>query len=293
MVSALLPAEGVSPVELLRVAASLERHSNHPLAAAIVRRAGEEGIAGGPVESITSHAGMGVEGQFEGRHVLIGTLEFLNSRGIPVTPDHPLPVQISSKGQTSVLVAVDGALMGGVGIADALKPSARSVVRELAGMGLKTVMLTGDNESAASAIAHEVGVTSFHARVLPADKVSRIAAIQSTGESVAMIGDGINDAPALAQADLGIAMGTGTDAAMEAADITIVGGDLQRVPTAIRLSRKVLATIRQNLFWAFLYNVIGIPLAAFGFLHPMVAAGAMALSSVSVVSNSLRLRFFR
>jgi P-type Cu+ transporter len=292
-VTALLPANGVSTTNLLRVAASVERHSDHPLAEAIVRRAEEEGVAGGPVESITSHAGMGVEGRFEGRHVLIGTLEFLNTHGIPVAPDHAIHVQASAGGQTPVLVAVDGALMGGVGIADVLRPAARAVVRDLGAMGLETVMLTGDNETAASAIAHDAGVTSYHARVLPADKVSHIAAIQSTGGFVAMIGDGINDAPALARADLGIAMGTGTDAAMEAADITIVGGDLQRVPTAIRLSRKVLATIRQNLFWAFLYNVIGIPLAALGFLHPMVAAGAMALSSVSVVSNSLRLRFFR
>jgi Cu+-exporting ATPase len=201
--------------------------------------------------------------------------------------------RFAGEGKTSIVVAIDGRAAGIIAIADTIKPTSPPAIRELHTMGIETVMLTGDNEETARAIATEAGIDKVIAGVLPEEKAGHIKALQTGGKVVAMVGDGINDAPALACADIGIAMGTGTDIAMETAGITIMNGDLAGVPRAIRLSVRTLRTIRQNLFWAFVYNVVGIPLAALGLLNPMIAAGAMALSSVSVVSNSLRLKRFR
>jgi Cu+-exporting ATPase len=201
--------------------------------------------------------------------------------------------RFAAAGKTSIVVAIGGTTAGVIAIADTIKSTSAQAIRELHAMGVETIMLTGDNEQTARAIAAEAGVDRVIAGVLPGEKAHHVRTLQAEGKVVAMIGDGINDAPALAQADVGIAMGTGTDIAMEAAGITLMNGDLNGVPRAIRLSSRMLGTIKQNLFWAFIYNVIGIPLAALGMLNPTIAAGAMAFSSVSVVSNALRLKRFK
>jgi P-type Cu+ transporter len=200
--------------------------------------------------------------------------------------------QLYSKGKTVIYAVIDDTVSAVIGIADVIKDNSRGAVRELHNLGLEVVMITGDNNATAEAIAHQVGIDDYRAEVLPDQKASIVKSYQERGKTVAMVGDGINDAPALAQADLGIAIGSGTDIAMEASDITLMKGDLYGVVNAIALSRRTFKTIRQNLFWAFIYNTIGIPLAAFGLLNPMFAAFAMAMSSVSVVSNSLRLKRF-
>jgi Cu+-exporting ATPase len=216
----------------------------------------------------------------------------MKQSGIDVTGALASVEKLTGEGKALLLVAIDGAVAGVIAVADRIKPTSAGAVRELRRMGIDVIMLTGDNETTARAIAARAGIENVLAGVLPAGKADRIRRLQSEGKTVAMVGDGVNDAPALAQADVGFALGTGTDIAMEAADITLMKGDLATIALAIRLSSGTLRIIRQNLFWAFLYNVIAIPLAAFGLLTPVVAAGAMALSSVSVVTNSLRLRRF-
>jgi Cu+-exporting ATPase len=232
---------------------------------------------------------------------LIGSRAFLDERGIDAGPVANEADRLAAEGATPVFVAAGGELLGVIGVADTPKPTSAAAVRSLQGLGLDVVMLTGDNRRTAEAIARQVGITRVMAEVRPAEKAAVIARLRAeTGSPVAMVGDGLNDAPALARADLGIAIGTGTDVALEASDVTLVGGDLRGVVTAIELSRRTIRVVKQNLFWAFLYNVVGIPLAAgvlyplFGvLLSPVFASAAMALSSVSVVGNSLRLRSWR
>jgi P-type Cu+ transporter len=284
-----LPLAG-SREELLRLAGTAESASEHPLAQAIAVAAPALSTVG----EFRNHAGLGVEALVDGHAVLVGRPSFLADWGIalPVAV-HPWQEKAEGEGQTVVAVAWDGQLRGLLALADTLKPSSQEAVRELKALGLEPVLLTGDNERAAHAIAAQVGIERVRAGVMPAEKAEEIARLQEAGATVAMVGDGVNDAPALAQADLGLAIGTGTDVAIEASDLTLVSGDLRAAPDAIRLARRTLATIKGNLFWAFAYNVAAIPLAVSGLLNPMIAAAAMAASSIFVVTNSLRLRRFR
>jgi len=278
--------------EVLRFAASLERASEHPLANAIVEGARERSVSLVPVSAFQSMTGKGVTGTVDGRIVSVGNAEFT---GAAAEAKQAEPLR--AEGQTVVFVAVDGKLAGLLGVADPIKPSAQDALRALRAEGLRIVMLTGDSRTTAQAVARNLGIEEFEAEVLPAQKAEVVKRLRAEGHKVAMAGDGINDAPALAAADVGIAMGTGTDVAMESADITLVKGDLRGILRARRLSRATLRNIRQNLFWAFAYNVLGVPLAggvlypAFGLLlSPMIASAAMSLSSVSVITNALRLR---
>jgi P-type Cu+ transporter len=296
-VTDVLPAAGVTDSELLRLAASAERVSEHPLAAAVVRAAAERGLSPVRPERFDSVPGHGLEAVVGGRRVLVGNAKLLRDRGI--APDEAAAERLATEGKTPIYVALDEAPAGLVAVADPAKAGARGAVDRLKRMGLNVVLLTGDTARTAEAIAKQVGIERVVAGVLPAGKADVVKQLQAEGEVVAMVGDGVNDAPALAQADVGIAMGTGTDVAIESADVTLVRGDLNGVAAAIDLSRATMRTVRQNLFFAFAYNVLGIPVAA-GLLYPftgwllspIVASAAMALSSVSVVSNALRLRGF-
>lgn len=283
--------------ELLRLIASAESRSEHTLADAIVRGLEDRGVAPGEVERFESIPGEGVVSKVEGREVIIGKRRFVESHGVTVEIDAE---QGETAGRTMVLAAVDGSLEAVLSIADPIRDDAAAAVSALEGRGLTVSMQTGDAQSTASAVAEQIGLAHVYADVRPADKAAAVRTLQDDGKRVLMVGDGINDAPALAQADIGVAMGTGTDVAIESADVTLVKGDLSRLIAAYDLSRSTLATIRQNLFWAFFYNVLAIPLAAGvlypatgWLLHPVIAAFAMAMSSVSVVSNSLRLRGFK
>jgi P-type Cu+ transporter len=278
--------------EILRLIASLENKSEHPLAHAVVQYVKQRNGELSEPERFTSHTGLGITGTVDGKKIVIGSPSFLTSRVSDISGVGTAAEQLYSKGKTVIYAVIDDTVSAVIGIADVIKDNSRGAVRELHNLGLEVVMITGDNNATAEAIAHEVGIDDYRAEVLPDQKASIVKSYQKRGKTVAMVGDGINDAPALAQADLGIAIGSGTDIAMEASDITLMKGDLYGVVNAIALSRRTFKTIRQNLFWAFIYNTIGIPLAAFGLLNPMFAAFAMAMSSVSVVSNSLRLKRF-
>lgn len=287
-------------VELLSLVAAVERASEHPLAAAIVAHAAERGAAPAEVEGFESLTGRGARGLVAGRDVRVGNEALLAEAGIATGPLAARAAELAARGRTVVFAGVDGALAGLLAIADPVRPTSREAVARLRRMGLEVVMLTGDARATAEAVAREAGVERVVAGVLPAGKVAEVERLQALGKVVAMVGDGINDAPALARADVGVAMGSGTDVAVEAADVTLMRPDLRAVADAIALSRRTMRTMRQNLFWAFAYNVVGIPIAA-GVLYPVMglllspvlASGAMAMSSVSVVSNSLRLRRFR
>ena len=303
-VTDLVPVEGVEASDLLRAAASVEAHSEHPLARAILARAEKDGLALAPVDKFEAPSGLGVRGTVEGTRVLVGKPGFLLAEGVDLSMLAPRVDALQSEGKTVMAVAADGALVGLVAVSDTLKPGSDAAVARLQRMGLRVVMVTGDNRGSAQAIARQVGITDVEAEVLPADKAAIVRKYQEKGHVVAMVGDGVNDAPALAQADLGIAMGAGTDIAIETGDVVLVRDDLNDVPAAVDLSRKTLRKIWQNLGWAFGYNVLLIPVAAgllvlvpvFGgpvLLHPMLAAGAMALSSVSVVMNSTLLGRWR
>ncbi|MFJ8848463.1 heavy metal translocating P-type ATPase [Streptomyces cyaneofuscatus] len=289
-------AENTDETDLLRLAGALEHSSEHPIAQAVAAGATErlgDGAALPTPEDFANIPGLGVQGVVDGHTVLVGRPRLLADAGIALPPELAAALtEAGDQGRTAVAVAWDGAARGVLGVADAVKDGSAAAVAQLRALGLRPVLLTGDNRAVAEAVAREVGIDEVHAEVLPEEKVDVVKRLQAEGRSVAMVGDGVNDAAALATADLGLAMGTGTDAAIEASDLTLVRGDLKVTADAIRLSRRTLSTIRGNLVWAFGYNVAALPLAASGLLNPMIAGAAMAFSSVFVVTNSLRLRAF-
>ncbi len=288
-----VPAGGEERAAVLRLAGALEEASEHPVARAIAAAARDAGALP-PVEGFANRAGLGVEGVVEGHAVVVGRPALLEAEWAMALPPELTAAQADAegRGRTAVAVGWDGAARALLVVADTPKESSPEAVRALKGLGLRTVLLTGDNAATARAVAAEVGIDEVVAEVLPAEKAAEVQRLQAAGRVVAVVGDGVNDAPALAQADLGLAIGTGTDVAIEASDLTLVSGDLRSAADAIRLARRTLATIRTNLFWAFAYNVALIPAAAAGYLNPLLAGAAMAASSLLVVSNSLRLRAF-
>ncbi|MBI9047987.1 MAG: copper-translocating P-type ATPase [Anaerolineaceae bacterium] len=286
----LLLNQGISKDELLRFAASVEKGSEHPLGEAIVASANEQGLALSDPQSFLSVTGRGVSADINGRSVHVGNEIWMEENQFQHSALSGALQSLRLDGKTAMVVAVDGDIGGVIGVADTLKPNSAEAIRELKQMGLKVNMVTGDHQVTANAIASQLALDEVFAEVLPGDKASIVAKLQEQGEVVAMVGDGINDAPALAKADVGIAIGTGTDVAIASAPIVLISGDVQHVVKAILLSRRTLKTIRQNLFWAFFYNVLLVPAAAIGWMNPMLAAGAMAFSSIFVVTNSLRLR---
>jgi Cu+-exporting ATPase len=285
---------GTDADELLRLAGALEDASEHPIAQAIAKGATQQTGTLPTVEGFTNLEGKGVQGVVDGHALIVGRESLLAEWSLRLSAEvAAAKAQAESEGKTVVAVGWDGAARGILIVADTVKPTSKEAIAQLKALGLTPVLLTGDNEAVARQIAAEVGIDQVIAEVLPKDKVDVVTRLQGEGKVVAMVGDGVNDAPALAQADLGLAMGTGTDVAIEASDITLVRGDLRSAADAIRLSRKTLGTIKTNLFWAFAYNTAAIPVAALGLLNPMLAGAAMALSSVFVVGNSLRLRGFK
>ncbi|MCI0816627.1 MAG: heavy metal translocating P-type ATPase, partial [Chloroflexi bacterium] len=309
----LVPGAGVSGDEILVLAASVEQRSEHPLGWALVEAAKERGLALRPVDAFQAAPGLGVRGSVGDASVTVGSLGLVRQAGIELSSDMEAGArELAAQGKTPMFVLRDGVLIGMLAVADAVRPESAEAVARLRAMGVDVVMLTGDSRPTAEAIAAQLGITRVLAEVLPAQKAAEIERLQAEGKRVAMVGDGVNDAPALVQADVGIAIGTGTDVALEAADVALMRADVRGVAAAIRLSRATIRTIRQNLAWAFGYNILLIPVAAgllypvigeggipqglrwalgdSGFLNPMLAAFAMALSSVSVVTNSLRLR---
>ena len=299
-VVAIVPVSGYSEADVLRLAASVERASEHPLADAIVNAAKDRGIQTADVKDFDSPVGRGALGTVEGKKILLGNATFLRSEGVDTSALESEAERQRGEGATVINMAADGRLAGILAIADPVKQSTPEALRDLAAEGVRVIMLTGDNRTTAEAVARRLGIADVEAEVLPDQKSAVVAKLQKDGRSVAMAGDGVNDAPALAAAEVGIAMGTGTDVAMESAGVTLLKGDLNGIVRARRLSRATMRNIRQNLFFAFAYNAAGIPIAA-GVLYPtlglllspIVAAAAMALSSVSVVGNALRLRTTR
>jgi Cu+-exporting ATPase len=294
--SAVIPQPGISENDLLQLVASLERSSEHPLAAAIVKGAVAKKLSLSDVAGFNSTTGKGVKGTVSGKQVAVGNAELFHDLSVDPSPLLDRAEDLRKEGQTVMLIAVDGKAAGIVGVADPIKDSTPDAIRELKAAGLTVIMVTGDNATTAKAVAEKLGI-EFEADVLPQKKAEVVKERQQKGSVVAMAGDGVNDAPALAQADIGIAMGTGTDVAMEAGGITLLKGDLRGILRARHLSKSTMRNIRENLFFAFVYNVVGVPLAAgvlfpaFGLLlNPMIAAAAMSFSSVSVIANALRLR---
>jgi Cu+-exporting ATPase len=299
-VTLIVPAPGIDRMELLGLAAGLERGSEHPLGDAIVRAAAEANLTLAEAGEFEAPVGKGIAGMVEGRALIVGGAPFLAERGVAVDAFDAQAQALRAEGATVVFVAIDGRPAGLIGIADPLKPSSAQAVAALKAGGVRVVMLTGDNRATAETIARRVGVDEVRAEVLPQDKAAVVEQLRKAGCVVAMAGDGVNDAPALAAADVGVAMGAGADVAIESAGVTLLSGDLQGIVRARVLSRAVMRNIRQNLVFAFAYNMAGVPLAAgalypaFGLLlSPQIAAAAMALSSVSVIGNALRLRGVR
>jgi len=304
-----------SQEEVLQLAASAEHGSEHPLGEAIVRAAKEKKLKLLAASDFDAITGKGVQASVAGKKLLLGNLKLIEDKGLSLNGLGTEAERLREKGKTVMFLGADGRVTGIIALADTLKPNARKALAELHKMGIETVMITGDNQRTAEAIAHEVGIDHALAEVLPENKSREVKKLQKKGKVVAMVGDGINDAPALAQADVGIAIGTGTDVAMETGDITLISGDLEGIVTAISLSKSTMRTIKQNLFWAFAYNTALIPVAAgvlylafgtsgvpsglnfilgeYGFLNPILAAAAMAASSITVVLNSLRLKRFK
>jgi Cu+-exporting ATPase len=299
-VTDVLTVEGYGTEEILGLAASAEKSSEHPLGEAILKKAHEDDLDLADAIDFNAIPGHGIEATIERKNVLLGNTKLMNDRDIDLEYLEHRAEVLSGEGKTPMWVAVDGKIAGIIAVADTLKENSKTAVAALRNLGLEVIMLTGDNKRTADAIANQIGIDRTLAEVLPEGKTSEIKKLQAENKTVAMVGDGINDAPALAQADVGLAIGTGTDVAMESSDITLITGDLTGVVTAIALSKATIRNIKQNLFWAFAYNTILIPVAAgvlfpfFGILlNPIFAAAAMALSSVTVVSNALRLRRFK
>ena len=291
---------GIKEEEVLVLAASAEKGSEHPLGEAIVREAEDRSLEFKSLEHFKAVPGHGIEVTIDKDNILLGNLKLMKEKNIDVEEFKLDSDKLANEGKTPMYIAINNKLEGIIAVADVVKPSSFEAIKELHNMGIKVAMITGDNKKTAEAIAKQVGIDIVLAEVLPQDKSNEVKKLQAEGNFVAMVGDGINDAPALAAADIGIAIGNGTDVAIESADIVLMKNDLMDVPTAIKLSKDTIRNIKQNLFWAFGYNTIGIPVAAgvlyiFGgpLLNPMIAAAAMSLSSVSVVSNALRLRKFK
>lgn len=285
-----LESSSLNEEELLSLVGSAEKQSEHPLAQAIVQGIKEKGIAFKDVTMFESVPGFGITANVDGNELLIGTRKLMNKYQVPIDPALDKMGTLEREGKTAMLVAVNQSYAGIVAVADTIKDTSKSAIKRLKEMGLEVIMITGDNQQTASSIAAEVGIDKVIAEILPEGKANEVKKLQAQGKKVAMVGDGINDAPALAIADIGMAIGTGTDVAMEAADITLIRGDLNSIADAIFMSKKTINNIKQNLFWAFGYNTLGIPIAALGFLAPWLAGAAMAFSSVSVVLNALRLQ---
>jgi Cu+-exporting ATPase len=299
-VTHIFTANGVAEDDLLQKAVSIEAVSEHPLAQAIIEKGRQEGLRPEPVEDFEALSGLGARAVLNGKPYVLGSLRLMEEEAVAMNGFDEKAKGLAAEANTCILVAAEGRVMGLIAASDKPKTSARQAVSILKEMGLHVAMITGDNEKTARAVADAVNIDQILAEVLPGDKADEIKRMQAQGQVVAMVGDGINDAPALSTADIGIAIGAGTDVAVEASDITLIKDDLRSVPEAIKLSFQTMRVIKQNLFWAFFYNTLGIPVAAgvlyplFGILlSPVFAAAAMAMSSVSVVSNSLRLRKFR
>jgi Cu+-exporting ATPase len=282
--------ENGEEAEVLRLVGTAEKSSEHPLAVAIVEGIVDRGITLGEVEEFRAIPGYGIQARVEGKEIMVGTRRLLSREGIDITSAEESLRQLEEQGKTAMLIAIDRKYAGILAVADPVKETSRQAIERLKAMGQKVIMITGDNPRTAQAIAKQVGIEEVRAEVLPEQKAREVELLQQTGRKVAMVGDGINDAPALATADIGMAMGNGTEIAMETADIVLMRGDLNRVADAIEISKRTIRNIKQNLFWALIYNVIGIPIAAAGFLAPWLAGAAMAFSSVSVVMNALRLQ---
>jgi len=292
-VTDIIPYDSIDGEELLRISAVVEKTSEHPLGQAIVKKAQSDNLNLTQPEAFEAIAGKGIKATFEGKTVRVGNRRLMEEAGIDIQIAEEDLTRLEEEGKTAMLVAIDDKIAGIIAVADSIKESSKRAIENLINMGLEVYMITGDNKRTANAIGKQVGIENVLAEVLPENKAEVVESIKAKGIKVGMVGDGINDAPALAAADVGFAIGTGTDVAIEAADVTLMRGDLMSIVTAIRLSHRTMRTIKQNLFWAFFYNSVGIPFAALGFLNPMIAGAAMAFSSVSVVTNSLRLRKFK